>query len=173
MEDILEILKYTLPAIIVLLTSMFILKTIVRDNQKNRRNEIISKNQIIITPIRLQAYERLSLFLERISLESLVMRTNNNKLNVKQLQTELLQIIRNEFNHNVSQQIYISLQAWEIIKNAKANTIKIITDTASTLKQESPGIELKQKLIERLIAEEKSHTKIALNYIKNEISQLF
>ncbi len=173
MEDIFEILKYTLPAIIVLLTSVFILKTIIRDNQMNRRNEIISKNHEIITPIRLQAYERLSLFLERISLESLVIRTNNNKLNVKQLQTELLRTIRNEFNHNVSQQIYISVQAWEIIKNAKSNTIRIIIDTASQLKQEAPGIELKQKLIEQLIAEEKSHTNIALNFIKKEINQLF
>ncbi|MDA3780560.1 MAG: hypothetical protein PF487_10140 [Bacteroidales bacterium] len=138
MEDILEILKYTLPAIIVLLTSIFILKTIIRDNQKNRRIEIVTKNHRIITPIRLQAYERFTLFLERISPESIVLRTTNNKLNVKQVHAELLKIIREEYNHNVSQQIYISPQAWEIIKNAKANIIKLITNTAKTLKQDSP-----------------------------------
>ncbi|MEA3316508.1 MAG: hypothetical protein U9R54_00945 [Bacteroidota bacterium] len=173
MKEILELLKYTVPAIIVFLTSLYILKTIIRDNQKNRRTEIIIKNQSIITPIRLQAYERLSLFLERISIESLVMRTGDNKSSAKQIHTELLKTIRDEYNHNVSQQVYVSLQAWEIIKNAKVNTVKLITDTASKLKHDASGIELKQKIIERLIQEEKSHTNIALNFLKKEIGQLF
>ena len=76
MTEILDILKYTLPALIVLIATVLIIKQVVKNDQNRRNYEIISKNQQIITPVRLQAYERLTLLLERLSPESLIMRVN-------------------------------------------------------------------------------------------------
>ena len=126
MEILYEILKIVLPAVMVLLTAWIILRNMIRNDQNKRRHELILQGARTVTPIRLQAYERIVLFLERISIESLLLRVSNPDMTVGELQTALLSAIRNEFEHNLSQQIYMSPQAWEVVKNARSNTIKII-----------------------------------------------
>ena len=87
MNEILEILKYTIPALVVFLTSWIVLKTLIKNEEQRNRYEILSKTQRVITPVRLQAYERMTILLERISPEALIMRTNNPALTAKQFQT--------------------------------------------------------------------------------------
>lgn len=106
--EILEIIKYTLPAAIVFLTAYFLIMALIKNDQDKRKHEIILQNQKTVTPIRLQAYERIILFLERISLESLIMRTNKKGISSKELQASMLNTIRSEFEHNLSQQIYLT-----------------------------------------------------------------
>ncbi len=114
MNTFLDVLKYTIPSLIVFATAYFILKTFIESEEKKRTLEIRTKNQKLITPIRLQAYERLTLFLERISPNSVILRVQKPNMTASQLQREMLNIIRTEFEHNLSQQIYISKQAWEV-----------------------------------------------------------
>ena len=173
MNEVLEILKYTIPAIIVLIAAVLIIKQMVKNDQNRRNYEMISKNQQIITPIRLQAYERLTLLLERLSPESLIMRVSKPKMTAKQLQSELLSIIRSEFDHNVSQQIYVTPQVWEIIKNSRAKIIQLINGAASRVKPDSPALGLSKLILESLMAQEKSPTSLALDALKNEIKQLY
>lgn len=173
MSEILEILKYTLPAIIVLIATWLIIKQMVRNDQSRRNYEIISKNQQAITPVRLQAYERLTLLLERISPEALIMRISNPNQTAKQLQTELLNNIRAEFDHNVSQQIYVSPHVWEIIKNARTNIIQLINTTTKRIKPNAPGIELSKAILEDYMMLDKSPTNMALDILKKEIKQLY
>ncbi len=117
--DVAEILKYTLPALIVFLTAVFMMRYYMNKEIRERKTDLVIRNQQTITPLRLQAYERMALFLERITPESLLMRVNQPGLTSQQLQSQLLTIIRAEFEHNLSQQIYITAQAWEVVKNAK------------------------------------------------------
>ncbi len=173
MIDFLEILKYTLPAIIVLLATILIIKQMIKNDQGKRNAEIVTKNQEVVTPVRLQAYERLTLLLERISPESLIMRTNKPNLNASQMQAELLNTIRAEFDHNVSQQIYVSSQVWEMIKNARAKIIQLINTAASRVKPDAPALELSKKILEDLMVIEKSPTSFALEFLKKEIMQLY
>ncbi len=91
------------------------------------------QNSRTVTPIKLQAYERIVLFLERISLESLLLRVSSPDMSASQLHTALLNAIRNEFEHNLSQQIYMSPQAWEVVSNASSNMIKIINSEAEKM----------------------------------------
>jgi len=171
--EILEILKYTLPSFIVFLTAYFIIKKFMDNESKKRAFEISSMNSELITPVRLQAYERLALFLERISPEFLIMRTNQPGMTAKQLQTELLSVIRSEFEHNLSQQIYISNKAWEVVKNCRANLLKIINTSADVVSPDSPSISLSKTILEKIMDMEKSPTDEALEYIKNEIQKTF
>ena len=173
MNEALEILKYTLPALIVFLTVWFVLKSLLVKEEKRNHYETVIKNHRIITPVRLQSYERMTILLERISPEALIMRINNPSLTAKQFQTELLNTIRTEFEHNVAQQIYVSTQAWELIKNAKTSVIQLINSTAAKVNPESQSIILSRMILEELMQQEKSPVATALDYLKNEIRQFF
>lgn len=171
--EILDILKYTLPALIVFFTSYLLIKAFIQNDQEKRKHEIILQNQKTITPIRLQAYERITLFLERVSLESLIMRSSKQGMTSKQIQTSMLNTIRAEFEHNLSQQVYMTSTAWELIKNAKSNTIKIINSSADHVKPGAPAIEFSRYILEKVIEMDKEPTKVALEYLKKEVSTFF
>ena len=173
METFLEILKYTIPALIVFFTAYLSLRMQLKNDQRKRDFELVVKNRNIVTPIRLQAYERMTLFLERISPDALVMRFNKEKLTVKEMQNEMLRTIRTEFDHNLSQQIYISPQAWQLIKNARENVVKLINNAAQKLKPGDPFIKLSESILERLMEQEQGPTKNAINYLKNEVNQYY
>lgn len=173
MSDILEILKYTIPAIIVLIATVLIVKQIVKNDQNRRNFELITKNQQVVTPVRLQAYERLTLLLERLSPESLIMRISKPNMTAKQLHTELLNTIRSEFDHNVSQQIYVTPQVWEVIKNARSKIIQLINSAASRVKPDAPAINLSKLILEDLMNLDKSPTSLALEALKSEVKKLY
>ncbi|PLX04082.1 MAG: hypothetical protein C0594_09570 [Marinilabiliales bacterium] len=173
MSEVLEILKYTVPALVVFITAYFILKSMLDKEVQKHRIEIVMNNQKIITPIRLQAYERLSLFLERIALESLIMRTQQPKMTVGQLQSRLISSIRTEFDHNLSQQVYVSVAAWGVIKNAKENLIQMINAMAGKMDTSAPAMDLSKALLEQVMQMDVSPTKEALTFLKKEISGIF
>jgi hypothetical protein len=87
-----------------------------------------------------------------------------------QLHTVMLNTIRSEFEHNLSQQIYMSPQAWEIVRNARSNMIKIINSEVEKLPADSSGMALSKRLLERIMELEKEPTRVAIDYIKNEIA---
>ncbi|MGF1585432.1 MAG: hypothetical protein ACFCUM_08935 [Bacteroidales bacterium] len=173
MSDFLEILKYTLPALIVFLTAYLLISKFLRNEQKIKRIDLLFKNQQFILPVRMQAYERLVLFLERISPESLIMRLNRQGMTSQELHSELLTSIRAEFEHNLSQQIYVSRESWEVIKNARANLVNIINTAAQNTEPGSSSMKLSQTILETIIENEKSPTDVAIDFIKKEIKDLF
>jgi hypothetical protein len=172
MEMFFEILKITIPSLIVFLTAWVLLRNMIRNDQDKRRQELIMQSGRTIVPIRLQAYERIVLFLERISLESLLVRTNTPGMTASDLHNALLNTIRSEFEHNLSQQIYMSQQAWEVVKNARSTTIKIINTEFEKTPNTSTGLDFSRKLLERVMELEKEPTRTAIEYIKNEISRM-
>ena len=111
--------------------------------------------------------------MERIALESLILRVNKQGLNTQQLQGEMLSAIRAEFEHNLSQQIYMSPQAWEVIKNARINTVKLINTSAGKIKPEASALDFSTFLLERVIEMEKPPTQVAIDFLKQEFNSLF
>ena len=172
MELIADILKITIPALIVFFTAWILLKNMISLDQDKRRQEIILQTSRTVTPIKLQAYERIILFLERISLESLLVRISTTDMSSSQLHTTMLSAIRSEFEHNLSQQIYMSPQAWEVVKNARSNMIRIINTEAETMSPGSSGLALSQKLLERIMEIESEPTRAAIDYIKAEVARM-
>ncbi|OFX24930.1 MAG: hypothetical protein A2033_14805 [Bacteroidetes bacterium GWA2_31_9] len=171
MDSFFEILKYILPAGIVFIATYFFAKSFFDNESQKRRLEYKSNNQKLITPVRLQAYERLTLLLERISPESLIMRCQSQGMTVKQLQSDLLSVIRAEFDHNLSQQIYVSPQTWEIIKSTRENIVKLVNSCSDGLNADAPAIELSRRILETVMANEKNPTAIALDFLKAEVKQ--
>jgi Na+/H+ antiporter NhaC len=172
METFSDILKITIPALIVFLTAYFILKNMITSDQDKRRQELILQNGRTVMPIRLQAYERIILFLERISLESMLVRVSTPDMTSGQLHSALLSTIRSEFEHNLSQQIYMTQQAWEVVKNARSNMIKIINSEAEKMAANSTGMALSKKLLETVMELDKEPTKVAIDFIKAEVGRI-
>lgn len=172
MEAITDILKITLPALIVFLTAWILLRNMIKNSEDKRRYEMMMHNSKTVTPIKLQAYERIVLFLERISLESLLVRVSSPDMTAQQLHSALLTTIRSEFEHNLSQQIYMSQQAWEVVRNARSNTIKIINSEAEKMKPDAPGMLLSKQLLEKIMELEKEPTRAAIDYVKAEITRI-
>lgn len=173
MEDILDILKYILPSAIVFATAYYLIKSFLDNDYKKKSMELRMNNQKVITPIRLQAFERVSMLLERISPNTLVMRVHKTGMSARLLQAELLKAIRTEFEHNLSQQIYISTPVWESVKTAKEETIKIINIASARVKDESTGVDLSKAIFEIISQLERLPTQIALENLKKEVRQTF
>ena len=156
MEIIWEILKITIPLIAVMITAYFTLKIAVAkqpekkvEEKKTDEPRIEKTNQQVkeVTMIRLQAYERLILFLERINPENMVMRMNKEALLASELHKELLLTIRTEFEHNVAQQLYISHQGWQLVVRAKNEVIKMINLAKQEMGDDENNITLSKKII--------------------------
>ena len=135
--------------------------------------EIKMANQKTITPIRIQAYERMVLFLERINPNNLILRVNRKDYNAFQLQSTLIKTIREEYEHNMSQQLYISTQAWEIVKRTKEDIIKLINTAAANLNDDADANELAKKIIELSLDNNKPIVVPALEFIKHEVNRIF
>ncbi len=173
MNEIIEILKYTLPALIVFLTAYLLIRIFLRNEDKKRKFEISMSRRESTLPLRLQAYERLILFLERISPDSLVMRVSRPNLTISQFQNELITAVRTEFEHNLAQQTYISSQAWEKVKSAKNNIIKLVSESAIGMNPQASGLTLGKKILENAIEQENSPIVGAVEFLKKEVREMF
>jgi hypothetical protein len=138
-----------------------------------KKLEIRTRSIETILPARLQAYERMTLFLERISPQNLLIRLNNPGLTARDFQKVLLDEIRNEYNHNASQQVYMSEDVWNQIRNAKEDLIMVINDAASQVAAEASGIELSKKIFETVMNKNVDLIHMALSELRKEIQQTF
>ncbi len=173
MNQALEILKYLLPALVVFATTFYMVRKYFNDEEQKRKQQFFANNRNLTAPLRLQAYERLILFLERISPESLIIRVNKPGYTCQQLQSELTNTIRSEFEHNLSQQLYVSAGAWEMLKIARGRTIQLINMTSEKVQKDSPSINLSKAILESIVDQEKAPATDAINFLKKEFSQIF
>ena len=173
MDVFLEILKFTLPSLILFLVVFFFLRTWSRQEDKRRKHEFNLHLKDDILPVRLQAYERIILFLERIAPESILLRLNRTGMSAKQLQSELLTTIRHEYEHNLSQQTYISSEAWQNVQMARNQIQKIINDSAAQLKEDASGATLGKLILENIMELKTTPSQAAINYLKKEVQELF
>lgn len=173
MAVFLEILKYTVPAFIVFLTVWVMFRVWSKNEDQRRKKEFNMHISDDILPVRLQAYERIILLLERISPDSMIMRISRNDFSARQLQQELLSTITSEYEHNLAQQTYVSTEAWEMVKVAKNQVINLINNTASEVKPDATGPTLGKLILERLTELKNPPSRVAIDYLKQEVKTLF
>ena len=131
------------------------------------------KNADTITPIRLQAYERMTLFLERITPSNLLIRVSGSGQTATDYHRMLINDIRNEYNHNLSQQIYMTEHTWEKIQSAKENVVTLINRSFHEMPDKSKGTDLAKRVLETIIAQETDPTEQAIRLMKREINEVF
>ncbi len=158
---------------VVLATAYYLLKMFLDKETEKTQLQMRLEVQKISLPIRMQAYERLVLLLERIEPAGLLVRTNLPGMNASQLQSALIQTIRSEFEHNLSQQLYVSTKAWEMVRNAREETIKRINTSAMKLTPEATSTDLASLILINDIDAEQSAVKGALDLLKSEARNNF
>ena len=168
MLSLIELLKYTVPSLVVLATAYYLLKMFLDKETEKTQMQMRLDVQKISLPVRMQAYERLVLLLERIEPSGLLVRTNMPGMTASQLQSALVQSIRAEFEHNLSQQLYVSTKAWEMVRNAREETIKRINTSAMKLIPEATSADLASLILINDIDAEQSAVKGALDLLKSE-----
>lgn len=173
MDVLLEILKYALPSVFLLLLCYMMLSNFMENEEKRRSYFLKKETQKSALPIRLQAYERISLFLERITPDRMLLRISSRNLTVRDYRALLTDNIRQEFEHNLSQQIYISEEAWRLVVTAKSATVGIINNVAEEMDPDAPGIELSKKILNREMEMDVFPTRKALKYLKAEVKRDF
>lgn len=172
MDPLFEIIKILLPSAIVFLTAYYLVKNFLDHESRKRIVDLKLANQTVITPIRLQAYERVILFLERINPTGMVMRLNKTG-SAANFQGELLKTVRSEFEHNLSQQIYMSSKSWDAVVKAKEETIKLINVASVRVTPDSTAMELAQAIVSVASQLTELPTKAAIDFIKKEIGKEF
>jgi len=171
---IVEILKFTLPSLFVFLTAYFMFKQFVEREDKQHHRTLRAEYHKIALPLRLQAYERLTLLMERISLTNLIPRVRESYMTSRDLQQVINSSIREEFEHNVSQQVYVSKEVWEVCSFCKDETLKFVNLVSQTVPAEAESTVLAKAIFEQMMQNNRTiPTQKALNAIKDEISTLF
>lgn len=169
-DDIFQLFGFLLPAVVTGAVAFYFFRLHTRNEDGRRRFLLHKDSQKDTLPIRLQAYERMVLFLERISINSLVVRVAPKSQEKSDYENLLIKQIETEFEHNLSQQIYMSDECWNIIKAAKNATIQIIR-SAGMSETDSPD-KLREDILNQTI-DKQSPSATALAFIKKEVSELW
>jgi len=173
MDVVLQIALIIFPAGGVLLTAIFFLRRETSKEVIQMQVELRRQRQEYFLPSRVEAYQRAVLLMERIHPNSLVMRLHNPGLPAKALQAEFLKAIREEYDHNVAQQLFVSPQGWQMVKNSKEETIKIINIAGNQMQPTSTGMDLSAKVFELVAEIGQLPSEITTDYLKKELQDLF
>jgi hypothetical protein len=168
---ILEILSYALPSLITGAVAYYFFDLHTKNEEGRRRYLLQKEAQKDALPLRLQAYERLSLYMERINPTNLLIRIKPISENKFDYENFVIAQIEQEFDHNLTQQIYISDECWTIIMTAKNATIQMIRKANMSEKVDCAD-KLRQVILNDLM-EKQSPSNAALAFIKNEVGQLW
>lgn len=168
-STIVTLFSYTIPSLITGLVAYYFFDAHLKNEEGRRRFRLLQENANQSLPLRLQAYERLSLFLERISPANLLIRIAPLNDNKNQYENLLINMIDQEFEHNLTQQIYVSNDAWTIIRTAKNATIQIIRKTNMS-ERVTNADKLRETILNDLL-ENQPPSSVALHFLKTEVTQ--
>lgn len=172
-----QVLLALLPSVVVFLTAYYLFRQFLWSKHRGQQEQVMAEfkreDRKHTLPLRLQAYERLSLFLERIAPGPLVFRVHKHSMDARMLHAELLATVREEFEHNVTQQLYVSDRAWQQVKMAKEETLRIFNIAYEQTGDNPNGTALSQRIFETAAKLSHLPTQEALLTLKEEVRKLF
>ena len=169
-DQIYQMFAYLLPAVVTGAIAFYFFRLHTNNEEGRRRYLLHRDTQKNTLPIRLQAYERMALFLERIAITSLVVRIAPKSSNKTDYENLLIKNIENEFEHNLSQQIYLTDECWNVIKASKNATIQAIRSVA--MSHSDTADKLREDILNQTM-DKQSPSATALSFVKKEISELW
>lgn len=170
-DTLINLLLNVVPALITGFVAYYFFKEHIENEDKRRRFLLQKDMQVNAMPLRLQAYERMALFLERISPSKLVIRVKPNSSNKEDYEALLIASIEQEFDHNLSQQIYVTDECWNVISTSKNATIQLIRK-ASMLEKTDTANKLREVLLTEMM-EKRAPSDAGLSYIKKEVGEMW
>ncbi len=159
-----------LPALLVFFTAQYMMKQHITNSVQLVKTEILKTNLNTFTPLKLQAYERIALFLERTSIPALIQSYAQAGQSARGFAAAATQVIKEEYSYNVSQQIYVSTQMWTLVKAIKEQHLQLLQNITASLPAEATAADLSQKLIEFLQSMDVQPQDRGMEFMKNEIT---
>lgn len=169
MEFIADLLKIVLPAGLVIYGMYLTIMSFLKKDREKMLIDLKTQNTQIVLPIRLQAGERLCLLLERITPNNLIRRVNNPEYSARELYSQLLLEIREEFNHNLSQQVYFSDETWEGVRRAMESVVTIVNTAMQDMNENARGLDLAKRIFQITLEQKNDAIQMALKEVKSEI----
>lgn len=159
--------------VIAVFCAYYLIKPDIQKYLSLKSREAVNENRLQLMTLRLQAHERLVLFIERINPSSLFVRSHQQGISLRHLQSVLIAEIRSEYQHNVSQQLYISPVVWKVVTKLKDDTIAMIAAAAEQLPEDAEGLDLGKKVLTHLAGLDENPYELTQDLIKKDIQQLF
>jgi hypothetical protein len=159
-----------LPALLVFFTAQYMMKQHITNSVQLVKTEILKTNLNTFTHLKLQAYERIALFLERTSIPALIQSYAQAGQSARGFAAAATHAIKEEYSYNVSQQIYVSSQMWTLVKAIKEQHLQLLQNITTSLPAEATAADLSQKLIEFLQSMDVQPQDRGMEFMKNEIA---
>ena len=172
-DTVIDFLVYLAPSLLVFLTSFFLVKKFLDNDQRMKYAELKRTMDKELLPLRMQAYERIVLLLERLSPNNLMVRVYVPGMTVLEMHREVLMAIRTEYEHNITQQVYVTNNAWNIVRTSRDELIKLINQSLEQCNPNAAGVELSKKVFETMLQREEYPIQRAIDQVKNEAHALF
>ncbi len=173
MDFISEHVDFIIVVLIVVIPLLLFVRWFFKKELEEKRMENFFRVKKEVLPQKLQAYERLTLLLERVMPEALVLREQRQGLNSLKFHSQLLLAVRNEFDHNLAMQIYVPTKTWQMIEQARTELLKLINTSAASVNPESNSIELGKTIIENGTADVNRLFRKALEALRKDIELLY
>lgn len=167
-EKLIESLFYILPAVVTGYVAYYMFNGFLKQQYSNQQLGVLSSQKKEALPIKLQAYERMLLFCDRINPIKMLARVSPVSNKTEDYVSLLIATIQQEFEHNLVQQLYVSNDSWIAVQAAKQaiiNKIKSIAETSSSASSLRENI-----LIE--YAKEVPASETAVSILKSEVKKL-
>ncbi|MCH6200850.1 hypothetical protein MMU07_14795 [Aquiflexum sp. LQ15W] len=173
MEYLADLLKIVLPAGLVIYGMYLTVMSFLQKDREKLLLDLKTQNTQTILPVRLQAGERLCLLLERITPNNLVRRVNNPEYSAREFYTQLLHEVREEFNHNLSQQVYFTDETWESVRRSVESVVTIINTAMQDMPEDARSIDLAKRVFQLTLDQKNDAIQMALKSVKSEIRIFF
>ena len=167
-----DIIKLTVSGLLVLLAAFYMAKPYLERFEKQQLIKLKQASNQQTLPLRLQAYERLTLFIDRTNPVNMLVRLNNQSFSAGELHYLVLSEIRNEYQHNITQQIYVSISSWEIVTRVKNDTISLMNNALKALPAQATGLDFGRLVLEQISRMGDSPYEAAAALIRDEAGQL-
>lgn len=170
---LLDIVKYTIAGLGVVWIAFYLLKPYLDKNEKIQLLEFKKSIANQTLPLRLQAYERIILFMERINPDNMLVRLNAAGYTATELHSIIISEVRNEYQHNITQQIYVTSRAWGVAKRVKEDTLNIVAAAVKSLPENAGGLELGKVILLQLGQMENNPYEIGAELLRKDLEDLF
>ncbi|WP_295769626.1 hypothetical protein [uncultured Mucilaginibacter sp.] len=172
-DILLDILKLTVAGVGVVWVAFYLIKPYLDKSERLQVLELKKAADNQTLPLRLQAYERIVLLVERINPASLLVRLNSAGLTAAELHHIAIQEVNNEYQHNITQQVYVSSRAWAVVRRLKDDTAGLLNNTYRSLPQNASGLDFSRVLLTNLSTLESNPYETAVGMIHKDLEELF
>lgn len=161
-----------IPAGIVATTCFYVVKAFLDREHERQYMKLKMQAKEVALPLQLQAYERMVLYLERITPNNMILRLNNDEFSALELQQYMVDEIREEYNHNATQQVYVSEDAWTAVSQAKEEMIALLNNVGDALEKDATSLDFARTLFQAIIDANDDVVTQKLRVVKQEAKKI-